>query len=153
MHQYSAGPCAAGMRCGSACGGLLCITQGPPAWMQAQEEADSGAASFCKFVQVRPSKSVCLQLGLACRCRESIWPAAALDLAVLQDLMPLSSAVPFRPASEETINDPTNPKHYWRFRMHVPLEDLVADTDIVDGLQSMLAGMPGHESAPGAAAL
>ena len=29
-----------------------------------------------------------------------------------------------RPAREETINDPTNPKHYWRFRLHARLEDL-----------------------------
>ena len=54
--------------------------------------------------------------------------------------MPLSSAVPWRPAKEETINDPTNPKHYWRFRIHVPLEDLAGDGDFLTGLQSMLSG-------------
>ena len=54
--------------------------------------------------------------------------------------MPLSSTVPWRPAKEETINDPTNPKHYWRFRMHVPLEDLAGDGEFLSGLQSMLSG-------------
>ena len=54
--------------------------------------------------------------------------------------MPLSSAVPHRPAPEETINDPTNPKHYWRFRMHVALEDLLGDTAFTGGLREMMAG-------------
>ena len=58
----------------------------------------------------------------------------------LQDLMPLSKAVPFRPAREETINDPTNPKHYWRYRMHVPLEDLINDTDFIAEMQAALYG-------------
>ncbi|KAG4915799.1 hypothetical protein JHK87_053356 [Glycine soja] len=34
----------------------------------------------------------------------------------LQDLLALKEEYTTRPATEETINDPTNPKHYWRFR-------------------------------------
>ena len=34
-----------------------------------------------------------------------------------------------RPSQEEVINDPTVPKHYWRFRIHTPLEALLADCD------------------------
>jgi 4-alpha-glucanotransferase len=26
---------------------------------------------------------------------------------------------------EERINVPANPKHYWRYRMHINLEDLI----------------------------
>lgn len=58
----------------------------------------------------------------------------------LQDIMPLSKAVPFRPAREETINDPTNPKHYWRFRMHVPLEKLLGDTIFLSELHALTHG-------------
>lgn len=36
-----------------------------------------------------------------------------------QDLLALKEEYTTRPAKEETINDPTNPKHYWRFRKHV----------------------------------
>lgn len=32
---------------------------------------------------------------------------------LLQDIFALSPAYNTRPASEETINDPTNPEHYW----------------------------------------
>lgn len=31
--------------------------------------------------------------------------------------MALKEEYTSRPAAEETINDPTNPKHYWRYRM------------------------------------
>ena len=40
-----------------------------------------------------------------------------------------------RPAREETINDPTNNRHYWRFRMHVYLEDLLGDERLLTDLQ------------------
>lgn len=48
----------------------------------------------------------------------------------LQDLLALKDKYTTRPAPEETINDPTNPKHYWRFRVHVTLESLLDDKDI-----------------------
>lgn len=43
-----------------------------------------------------------------------------------------------RPAAEEMINDPTNPKHYWRYRMHVLLEDVADDIGLMTDLRSML---------------
>jgi 4-alpha-glucanotransferase len=30
---------------------------------------------------------------------------------------------------EERINVPANPKNYWRYRMHITLEDLIKQTD------------------------
>eukprot|EP00897_Mesotaenium_endlicherianum_P007076 jgi/Mesen1/6397/ME000329S05559 len=56
----------------------------------------------------------------------------------LQDLMALDAKYAERPANEETINDPTNPKHYWRFRGHVPVEDLLSNKPWVAGLQELL---------------
>ena len=32
---------------------------------------------------------------------------------VTQDIMALSASYATRPAEQETINDPTNPQHYW----------------------------------------
>ncbi|XP_004493319.1 4-alpha-glucanotransferase DPE2 isoform X2 [Cicer arietinum] len=48
----------------------------------------------------------------------------------LQDLLALKEEYTARPATEETINDPTNPKHYWRFRVHVTLESLNEDNKL-----------------------
>jgi 4-alpha-glucanotransferase len=39
----------------------------------------------------------------------------------------------------ERINIPANPKHYWRWRMHVSLEDLIADTAFNDKISAMIA--------------
>lgn len=56
----------------------------------------------------------------------------------MQDILAVSSAYTDRPAAEETINDPTNAKHYWRFRLHVTLERLLSDTRLCADLQGML---------------
>lgn len=42
----------------------------------------------------------------------------------LQDLLGIDGSLRREKPSEERINDPSNPKHYWRYRMHMSLEDL-----------------------------
>ena len=59
---------------------------------------------------------------------------------MVQDFMALSPSFGSRPAEEETINDPTNPRHYWRYRMHRPLEDLLADHEFISCIQELLTG-------------
>ncbi len=54
--------------------------------------------------------------------------------------MGLSADYIKRPAAEETINDPTNPKHYWRYRMHVTVEELRADRRLLADLQVRFQG-------------
>ncbi|XP_006658074.1 4-alpha-glucanotransferase DPE2 [Oryza brachyantha] len=56
----------------------------------------------------------------------------------LQDLLALKDKYTTRPAPEETINDPTNPKHYWRFRVHVTLESLLDDKDIQAAIKDLV---------------
>jgi hypothetical protein len=66
------------------------------------------------------------------------------------DLLALKEDYSKRPATEETINDPTNPKHYWRFRVHVSLELLLADYSVfrnmnkepTKGIQKESANLP-----------
>eukprot|EP00798_Chlamydomonas_sp_ICE-L_P028577 gene28577-31737_t len=59
--------------------------------------------------------------------------------AMEEDLMALSNKYTHaQPAIEEVINDPTVSKHYWRYRMHVPVEELLADTQLTATLQEML---------------
>lgn len=61
-----------------------------------------------------------------------------LAIFPLQDLLPLSQRLPSRPATEEQINEPSNPRHYWRYRLHVRLEQVAADTDLRCLLADML---------------
>lgn len=61
-----------------------------------------------------------------------------LAIFPLQDVMAISPAYAKRPANEETINDPTNPHHYWRYRMHVKIEDLMKDKGLLSDVQGCL---------------
>jgi len=57
-----------------------------------------------------------------------------------QDLLALSDKYNGRPAAEETINDPTERKHYWRYRCHIDLETLLEDKAFLLDIQQMLLG-------------
>ncbi len=43
----------------------------------------------------------------------------------LQDLMGIDEQIRFSPPSAERINIPADPAHYWRYRMHITLEQLM----------------------------
>ena len=62
---------------------------------------------------------------------------ALLAIFPLQDLLPLSQRLPDCPPALQQINDPTNPQHYWRYRLHVTLEEVAAD----EGLRHLLTDM------------
>uniref|UniRef100_A0A1D1Y9G6 4-alpha-glucanotransferase n=3 Tax=Anthurium amnicola TaxID=1678845 RepID=A0A1D1Y9G6_9ARAE len=56
----------------------------------------------------------------------------------LQDLLALKKEYMTRPAAEETINDPTNPKHYWRYRVHVTMESLLGDDELKGQIKDLV---------------
>lgn len=56
----------------------------------------------------------------------------------LQDLLALKEEYTTRPAAEETINDPTNPKHYWRYRVHVTVETLLEDKELKGTIKDLV---------------
>ena len=52
-----------------------------------------------------------------------------LAIFPLQDLVGMDENLRYPDAAAEQINEPSNPKHYWRFRFHLPMESLLdADT-------------------------
>ena len=50
---------------------------------------------------------------------------AMLSIFQLQDLLGMDEALRRPDVQGERINIPANPKHYWRYRMHLTLEDLL----------------------------
>jgi len=44
----------------------------------------------------------------------------------LQDYLGVDESIRRSDPNDERINIPANPKHYWRYRMHLSLEDLIA---------------------------
>jgi 4-alpha-glucanotransferase len=57
----------------------------------------------------------------------------------MQDWLALMPRYYTRPALEETINDPTNPNHYWRWRMQSFIEDLLADRQLIGLIQNLVS--------------
>lgn len=66
----------------------------------------------------------------------------------LQDLLALKEDYTTRPATEETINDPTNPRHYWRYRVHVTLESLRKDKELKTTVKDLVCAS-GRSCPPG----
>ncbi len=56
----------------------------------------------------------------------------------LQDLMGMDAALRKEDPHSERINIPADPKHYWRYRMHVTLESLLQQDDFNSTLQGYI---------------
>mgnify|MGYP006278644907 CR=1 FL=1 len=57
----------------------------------------------------------------------------------LQDLLAMDGRLRRENPFEERINVPSNPRHYWRYRFHLPLEQLLEEDAFNDYLRSMVA--------------
>ena len=53
----------------------------------------------------------------------------------LQDLMGMNAAIRREDPREERINNPSESEHYWNYRMHINLEDLLKKTAFNDELK------------------
>lgn len=47
----------------------------------------------------------------------------------IQDLVAMDETLRYEKPQSERINEPSNPKHYWRFRFHLNMEDLLKAED------------------------
>lgn len=56
----------------------------------------------------------------------------------LQDLLGSDGTLRREKPDEERINVPANPKHYWRYRMHLPLEELMLAQTFNEDLSRMV---------------
>ena len=65
------------------------------------------------------------------------WPSMWTVFPV-QDLLAMDGRLRRKDPLEERINIPANPKHYWRYRLHIDLEDLVKETGFNNMVRSML---------------
>jgi len=60
-----------------------------------------------------------------------------LTVLPLQDWLSMDGALRRSNPDEERINVPANPRHYWRYRMHLTLDQLAE----ADGFNAILSGM------------
>lgn len=66
---------------------------------------------------------------------EHLAAPSMLAIFPIQDLVGMDSRLRRPVATEEQINEPSNPKHYWKFRFHLPIEDLIHADELNEKLR------------------
>lgn len=61
-----------------------------------------------------------------------------LCILSIQDWFAIDEKLRLADQNAERINIPANPKHYWRYRMHVSIEDLMQNTDFRENLTELV---------------
>ncbi len=64
--------------------------------------------------------------------------ASMLCVLSLQDWLAVSETLRLPDANAERINIPANPRHYWRYRMHLNIDDMMADRRFCDDIAEMI---------------
>ncbi len=62
-----------------------------------------------------------------------------LCILPLQDYLAIDSDIRRENPADEIINEPSNPRHYWRYRMHLSLEELLGAEAFNNRLNAMVA--------------
>ncbi|MGQ0740557.1 MAG: 4-alpha-glucanotransferase [Bacteroidota bacterium] len=65
---------------------------------------------------------------------QHLYSPAMWSIFQLQDILGMSDTLRRENPQEERINDPANGKHYWRYRMHISLEDLIKEKEFNEEL-------------------
>ena len=76
---------------------------------------------------------------------QHLYSPAMWSIFQLQDLLGTSEKLRRANPHEERINVPANANHYWRYRMHLTLEDLIKEKEFNQHLRE-LAGNSGRTS-------
>ncbi|MBR1958519.1 MAG: hypothetical protein IKA28_05935, partial [Tidjanibacter sp.] len=56
----------------------------------------------------------------------------------LQDWLAMDERLRKADVDSERINIPAIPNHYWRYRMHLPLESLLAESELNEAIKAMV---------------
>ncbi|MET0634971.1 MAG: 4-alpha-glucanotransferase [Chitinophagaceae bacterium] len=66
---------------------------------------------------------------------QHLYSPAMWSIFQLQDLLGMSETLRRQDPHAERINDPSNPKHYWRYRMHLTIEELIRQDEFNEELK------------------
>ena len=56
----------------------------------------------------------------------------------VSDILGMDQALQHPNPLAERINQPSNPQHYWRYRMHINMEDLIENEAFGDKWKNMI---------------
>jgi 4-alpha-glucanotransferase len=69
---------------------------------------------------------------------QHLYSPAMWSIFQLQDLMGMDADIRRDDPNEERINNPAEAEHYWNYRMHINLEDLLKENDFTEELKSYI---------------
>ncbi|WP_298299887.1 4-alpha-glucanotransferase [Hydrotalea sp.] len=69
---------------------------------------------------------------------QHLYSPAMWSIFQLQDLLGMDENIRRNNPNDERINIPSNPKHYWRYRMHLSLEQLLEANTFNEAIQQMV---------------
>ena len=70
---------------------------------------------------------------------QHVWSPAMLTVLPLQDWLSMDAQLRREDPNVERINVPANSRHYWRYRMHLTLEQLAQADEFNQNLADMIA--------------
>ena len=70
--------------------------------------------------------------------RNHLWAPSMLAIFPFQDWLSIDGTLRRINPQEERINVPSNPRHYWRYRMHLTLEQLLESDALNDQIRAMI---------------
>ncbi len=69
---------------------------------------------------------------------QHLYSPAMWSVFQLQDILGIDDKIRRQNPNDERINVPANPKNYWRYRMHISLEDLIQSHDFNSTFSAMI---------------
>ena len=69
---------------------------------------------------------------------QHLYSPAMWAIFPIQDLVAMDGGIRRTQPADEQINVPANPTHYWRYRFHIPLEDLPKAEDFTRNLRKLV---------------
>jgi 4-alpha-glucanotransferase len=70
---------------------------------------------------------------------QHLFSPAMWSIFQMQDIMGMDEYLRRENPQDERINVPANPKHYWRYRMHIPLEKLIREKHFNTELKQLVS--------------
>ena len=108
------------------------------AWWEEDREVTN---DFWHMILGNQGEAPCFCEPWICRqiLEQHVWSPAMLTILPLQDWLSMDAGLRRQDPNSERINVPANSRHYWRYRMHLTLEQLVQADEFNKELSDMIA--------------
>ena len=106
-------------------------------WKESEENSQRYYNNVCGFEGTAPSDCepfICEKIVTDHICGNSM--AVILPL---QDWLSTDGRIRAEDADSERINIPSNPRHYWRYRMHLSVEKLLGEKEFNEKTRTLLS--------------